>query len=145
MELHSHGRLILFEAAPLLFPLPKVQLFTVFQLTSAALSVLTECQKIPGGIVYSGLMHFNCTFSVYIYSLRRNAKAKSASTAAENSYVHFHSITEGFQPSQNIIQKPKVYRLCFIIQLLYSFMLYFSYKIGYLAFFHVPHNLELIE
>ena len=92
MELHIHAWLILFKAAPLLFPLPKIQLFTVFQLSSATLLVFTECQKIQGGIVYSGLMHFNCTFSVYIYSLRRNAKAKSASTAAENSYVHFQGI-----------------------------------------------------
>ena len=93
MELHSYAWLILFKAAPLLFPLPKIQLFTVFQSTSAALYlVFTECQKIQEGIVYSGLMHFSCTFSEYIYSLRRNAKAKSASTAAENSYVHFQGI-----------------------------------------------------
>ena len=67
-----------FQSCTAIISPAKIQLFTVFQLTTAARLVITECQKIQGGIVYSGLMHLNCTFSVYFYSLRRNAKAKSA-------------------------------------------------------------------
>ena len=93
MELYSHAWLILFKAAPLLFTLPKVQLFTVFQLTSASLLVFTECQNIQGGIVYSGLMHFNCTFlytfTVWDATQKPKAQALQQKTVMCTSTVWF--------------------------------------------------------
>ena len=64
-------------------------------------------------------------------------QVKYIKTKHENLIAIFSpSITEGFQPSQNIIEKPLVYR--FFSSFRYTFMHYFLYKIDLcFAFFHL--------